>query len=85
MSQCVLLNADGSLVPTTDTPQQCAGYVLLTPGEYAASQWSAVLWAKPAAEQIDTALQYGFFLPLLVYVIASWTGTLANFFDSNHS
>ena len=85
MSQCVVLNADGTLVPTTDAPQQCAGYVLLTPGEYAASQWSSALWATPTADQIGTAVQYGFFLPLMVYVLASWTGVLANFFKSNHS
>ena len=38
MTQCVIVQGDGSLLATTDAPAACAGYLLVTPDEYSALQ-----------------------------------------------
>ena len=37
MSLCLIPDASGALAVTVDAPQQCAGYLALTPSEYAAA------------------------------------------------
>jgi hypothetical protein len=38
MSVCVVQQPDGSLIATTDSPQSCQGYLMLSPQEVAALQ-----------------------------------------------
>lgn len=34
MSQCVTVTAEGYLVQSTESPDQCTGYLLISPSEY---------------------------------------------------
>lgn len=81
MSQCVYLNADGSITGTTESADVCQGYVLLTRTEYAASQATASFLAMPTQEQVTAAFNVGIAWPVFFYLVAWGTGTLANFFN----
>lgn len=81
MSQCVYLNADGSITGTTESADVCQGYVLSTRTEYAASQATASFLAMPTQEQVTAAFNVGIAWPVFFYLVAWGTGTLANFFN----
>lgn len=82
MPQCIYLNADGTVTATTETSDQCQGYVLQSRAEYASSQALQTFLAMPTPEQVNEAFYYGCAFPMFFYLVAWGVGTVANFFNS---
>ena len=82
MAQCVVLNADGTLAATSDSPSACTGYVLLSSGEY------AMVGAIDQALGVpDSTTAMGWFmgpfsLVVFLYVAARCAGSVVNMFRS---
>lgn len=81
MAQCIYLNADGTVTATTETPDACQGYVLVTRGEYATTQAYASFFSIPTQQQVTDAFNLGLVWPVAFYLVAYLTGVLANYFN----
>jgi hypothetical protein len=81
VAQCIYLNADGSVTATTETSDQCQGYVLQSRAEYASSQALQTFLAMPTQEQVTQAFNYGCVWPVFFYLVAWGVGAVANFFN----
>ncbi len=81
MAQCIYLNTDGTVSATSESPDQCQGYVLQSRAEYASSQTLTTFLAMPTQEQATQAFNYGCVLPVFLYLVAFGVGSVANFFN----
>lgn len=81
MAQCIYLNTDGTLTASTETSDQCQGYVLQSRAEYASSQALQTFLAMPTQEQVTQAFYYGCAFPMFLYMVAWGVGAVANFFN----
>lgn len=81
MSQCVYLNADGSVTATTETADSCQGFVLLTRAEYASTQTLQSFLAMPSEVQVTSAFNAGIAWPIGFYLAAYLTGLIVNMFN----
>lgn len=76
MSECVVLQADGTLIPTGQPASECAGYVLVSGTEYGSVQFMARLFDMPPTDQIMGVLVAAFGFILVCNVVASMVGSV---------
>lgn len=70
-------------MPTGQAVSECAGYVLVSAGEFSAFQVIDAALAVPTQEAALAWFGATFGLVLVGYVLASLVGQVANFFNSD--
>lgn len=76
MATCVVLAADGTLQPTGQPADQCAGYVLLTAAEHESYATLGELFGMPTVAEAQEIFVYGFGLVLLLNVAGYMVGAV---------
>lgn len=67
--QCIYLNADGTLTPTTETTEECTGYVLVPSSDAASYINSIQITALDVAESFTWGFGLVIFFAFLSYKI----------------
>lgn len=83
MALCVTLLADGTLQPTGEPVEACAGYVMQSASEHAAGDLWAQLLAVPSPEIGGTWLVGSFGFVLVMNVVGSMTGAVVKAISSD--
>lgn len=76
MSECVTLNADGTLTTTGQAPADCAGYVLVSSSEHAQMSFLSSLFEWPEADIAGTWLVGAFGFVMVCNVAGSLVGSV---------
>jgi len=76
MSECVVLNPDGTLSSTGQPASECAGYVLVSATEHAQMSFLAELFQWPEADVAATWLVGAFGLVLACNITGSVVGSV---------
>lgn len=71
----------GALYLTTDTPETCQGYVVVSPTEYVNVMAVAGAFTFPSQDQFAAAFQAGAQLPMYIFIVAVLVSKVASFFD----
>ncbi len=80
MAICVALQADGTLVPTGESVDQCTGYVLVSGSEYGLMQAVNTAFAAPTTEQATSYFVGTFGIVVFFFVAARMAGSVAAMF-----
>lgn len=67
--QCIYLNADGTLTATSETPEQCTGYVLVSAADAQAFSVSTQINALDITEAFTWGFGSIFLLAFLSYKV----------------
>lgn len=82
---CVHLDqATNALIAAGEFTGECAGYVLMTPADWAGSMTVAQLFAFPDPLVFAAAFTASFGAVIGCAVVAHAVGSVAGFFDSKH-
>lgn len=76
MSECVVLNADGTLTSTGQPVSECAGYVLVSSTEHAQMSFLSDLFTWPEPEIAASWLVGAFGFVLVCNVAGSLVGSV---------
>lgn len=76
MSECVVLNADGTLTSTGQPVAGCAGYVLVSSSEHAQMSFLSSLFQWPEADVAGTWLVGAFGFVMVCNVVGSMVGSV---------
>lgn len=76
MSECVTLNADGTLTPTGQPVEQCAGYVLVSSTEHGQMSFLNDLFKAPDQAAANAVLVAAFGFVLVCNVVGSMVGSV---------
>lgn len=85
MSECVVLNADGTLTPTGQPVEACAGYVLVSSSEHATMTVIETLFDWPEPEIAQSWFIGAFAFVLGCNVLASIVGSVVSSISSSRS
>jgi hypothetical protein len=83
MSQCVTLNADGTLTSTGQPVESCAGYVLVDATEHANMSFLATLFQWPETNVVGTWLVGAFAFVVVCNVAGSMVGSVVRMVSSD--
>lgn len=80
MALCVALAADGTLIPTGQPVESCAGYVLVTGSEHSFYALAYQAFAAPTPEQAAGWFVGCFGAVVMLFVAARMAGSVASIF-----
>ncbi|TFZ45271.1 hypothetical protein E5C33_10800 [Stenotrophomonas maltophilia] len=83
MGLCVAFGEDGTLIPTGQPVDQCAGYVLMSSAEASTVSLIAEAFQPPTKEQLAVWAVSPMALILFFFVVARIAGSVASFFNTN--
>lgn len=83
MSECVVLNADGTLSPTGQPVSECAGYVLVDATQHAQLSFLADLFKWPEADIAASWIVGAFGFVLVCNVAGSMVGSVVKAVSSD--
>jgi hypothetical protein len=81
MAQCVTLNADGTLTPTGQTVDQCAGYVLVSGSEYGVYQAVQTALGVPSTTEAQGWFFGAWGAVMVFYIGARCVGSVLSMFN----
>lgn len=76
MALCVVLNPDGTLQPTGEPPESCAGYLLVSGAELSVMQTFSDALVMPTAEEAAGVFATCVGMILGFYVVGSYVGAV---------
>ncbi|MBB5190720.1 hypothetical protein HNQ50_001442 [Silvimonas terrae] len=80
MPACLQVVASQPTSITTDTPDVCTGYVLMTGTEYQSLQPAMDLWTVPDSSVLQQAFMTGLSLVLICYLVSWAFGSVIKMF-----
>lgn len=76
MSQCVLINAEGLIQQSTQSPDDCTGFILISPDEYALAASSVEVDPVQMTTVFGIVFGWVIFLGAIAYQIRVATRTI---------
>lgn len=83
MSECVVLNPDGTLSSTGQPASECAGYVLVSATEHAQQSFLTQLFQWPEAEIAGSWLVGAFGFVIVCNVAGSMVGSVVKMLSTD--
>lgn len=84
MGVCVVLQPDGTLLPTGQPASECAGYVLVTGSEHGVYALVQQALGMPEPEVVGGWFVGSFGAVMLFYMSAYFVGRIVSMFDTDN-
>lgn len=81
MAACLMQNSGGAVYLTTDPPETCQGFLVVSPTEYENVMALSGAFSFPSQDQFAAAFQAGAQLPIYVFIVTVLVTKVASFFD----